>query len=433
VSNIGRVPPSLLLLVIDCLRADTVARPRREWPEISRLIGGAASFEAAYTTCPTTSPAFTSMLTGRYPAAHGVRALRGAALPESVPSVADELAKGGYRTWCSVTGPLLDSVGLFRGFEEADYRDIPRRSVHSGWGDEALAKVRELAAGDRPFFALVHVWDVHTPRKYPRSFDRWRYGRNAYERSLAGIDAWVGRMREAAGDALVVFTGDHGENLFLEPPGLRWQGLARRITPRLPIQKWSLKLLERGVQSDSKRLLKLAPRYFWNHNQTLLEPLVRVPLAVAGPDVAVGVRRGVVSHVDLAPMLLDLAGLPEPVPGWQGTSLAQSLRSGGDPPPHPVVMEVGVTPGVPTVPQHAIRDGAWKLITSLADERVADALYDLDADPRERHNLARERPDLVQQLRARLEELATESVEAVPMAEEDEAILAARLEELGYL
>jgi len=133
VPNIVRVQPSFLLIVIDCLRADTVARPRREWPEIGRLIGDGASFATAYTTCPTTSPAFTSMLTGRYPAAHGVRALRGAALPDSVPSVAEELAKGGYRTWCSVTGPLLDSVGLFRGFEEADYRDIPRRSVNSGF------------------------------------------------------------------------------------------------------------------------------------------------------------------------------------------------------------------------------------------------------------------------------------------------------------
>jgi arylsulfatase A-like enzyme len=427
------VKPGFLLIVVDCLRADTVARPRAEWPEISRLIGGARSFATAYTTCPTTSPAFTSMLTGRYPAAHGVRALRGAALPDSVPSVAEELARGGYRTWCSVTGPLLDSVGLFRGFEEADYRDIPRRSVHSAWGDEALAKVRELAAGDRPFFALVHVWDVHTPRKYPRSFDHRRFGRNAYERSLAGIDAWVGRMREAAGDALVVLTGDHGENLVLEPPGLRWQGLARRITPRLPIQKWSLSMLERGVRSDSKRLLKLAPRYFWNHNQTLLEPLVRVPLAFAGPGVAAGARRGAVSHVDLAPTLLDLAGLPEPIPGWQGTSLAASIRDGSEPPAHAVAVEVGVTPGVPTVAQHAIRDGRWKLITSLSDERVADALYDLESDPRERHNLARERPEQVQQLRARLEELATDSVEGAPMAEEDEAILAARLEELGYL
>jgi len=419
------VKPSFLVIVVDCLRADA-----RLGAEASRLVAESASFGAAYTTCPTTSPAFTSMLTGRYPAAHGVRALRGAALPEGVPSVAEELAKGGYRTWCSVTGPLLDSIGLFRGFQEADYRDVPRRSVHSEWGEQAVAKVREL---ERPFFGLVHVWDVHTPRKYPRSFDRRRYGRNAYERSLAGIDAWLGLMREAAGDAVVVLTGDHGENLFLEPPSLRWQGLARRVTPRLPIQKWSLALLERGVRSESKRLLKLAPRYFWNHNQTLLEPLVRVPLTFSGPDVPAGVRGGVVSHVDLAPTLLDLAGLPEPVPGWQGSSLVVSVRTAGDPPPHPVAMEVGVTPGVPTVPQQALRDGRWKLITSLEDERVADALYDLEADPCERRNLARARPELVQELRGKLEGLAAESVEAAPIAEEDEAILSARLEELGYL
>jgi arylsulfatase A-like enzyme len=419
------VPASFLVIVVDCLRADA-----RLGPDARRLVAESASFAAAYTTCPTTSPAFTSMLTGRYPAAHGVRALRGAALPEDVPSVAEELARGGYRTWCSVTGPLLDSIGLFRGFQEADYRDVPRRSVHSEWGEQAVAKVREL---ERPFFGLVHVWDAHTPRKYPRSFDRRRYGRNAYERSLAGIDAWLGRMREAAGDAIVVLTGDHGENLLLEPPSLRWQGLARRITPRLPIQKWSLALLERGVRSESKRLLKLAPRYFWNHNQTLLESLVRVPLAFSGPDVPVGVRGGVVSHADLAPTLLELAGLREPVLGWQGVSLAESVRSGGEPPPHPVAMEVGVTPGVPTVPQHALRDGRWKLITSLEDSRVADALYDLDADRRERRNLAKARPDLVADLRAKLEVLAAESVEAAPIAEEDEAILSARLEELGYL
>jgi arylsulfatase A-like enzyme len=425
------VKPSFLLLVVDCLRADTVARPDQAWPVISRLIAESASFATTYTTCPTTSPAFTSLLTGRYPAAHGVRALRGSALPDDVPSVAEELERAGYRTWCSVTGPLLDSIGIFRGFRVADYRDVPRRSVHSPWGEDAVATVRELATGEQPFFALVHVWDVHTPRSYPRSFDRRRFGKNAYERSLAAIDSWVGRLREAGGDAIVILTGDHGENLVLEPPGLRWQGLARRITRRLPIQKLSLKMLERGVSSDSKRMLRLAPRYFWNHNQTLLESLVRVPLAFAGPGVEVGVRREPVSHVDLAPTLLELAGLPSPE--WQGTSIAASVRTAAEPAAHPVAMEIGITPGVPTVPQHAIRDGRWKLITSLTDPRVADALYDLEADPGERRNLAGAQPDVVARLRETLERLATESVEAAPMDDEDEAILTARLEELGYL
>ena len=53
--------PSFLLLVVDCLRADTVAQPHDAWPETSRLVADAARFRSAYTTCPTTSPAFTSM------------------------------------------------------------------------------------------------------------------------------------------------------------------------------------------------------------------------------------------------------------------------------------------------------------------------------------------------------------------------------------
>ena len=85
------------------------------------------------------------------------------------------------------------------------------------------------------------------------------------------------------------------------------------------------------------------------------------------------------------------------------------------------------------MPQHAIRDGRWKLITSLEDTRVVDALYDLEDDPSERHNLAATRPEVVAQLRAQLEQLAAQSVEAAPMSDDDEAILAERLEELGYL
>jgi arylsulfatase A-like enzyme len=432
---VSRVP-GFLIVVVDCLRADLLAPPRDAWPAASAFAANGAHFSDAYTTCPTTTPAFTALFTGRPPTSHGVRALRGARLSEDVPTLAEELGRAGWRTWASLTGPLLENTGLTRGFGETEYRDVPDRPVHGAWGARLLERVRENAEGSQPWLGVVHLWDLHTPRKYPRSFEHRRFGKTAYERSLAGIDPWLARLFETAGEeTTVILTGDHGENVTLEPRSLRQQELARRIRDRLPVEAWAARTVARGARSDSKRLLRLAPRYFWNHNQTLFEGDVRVPIVFAGPGIAPGPRSTPVSHIDLAPTLLDLAGVPQPPSGFHGTSLAAALRDGNEPAAHPVVMETpsGAPSGVQTVSQAAIRDGSWKLITSLEDDTVADALYDLAVDPRERHNLARERPADVERLKARLRELVSDRAQADAMSAEDDAILAERLEELGYL
>ncbi len=428
--------PGFLIVVVDCLRADLLERPQAAWPAASALAERGVRFANAYTTCPTTTPAFTAMFTSRPPTSHGVRALRGAKLADAVPTFPEELARAGYATWASVTGPLLDNVGLLRGFGEIEYRDVPDRSVHSAWGERLLDRVRDAAAAEAPWLGVVHLWDVHTPRTYPPAFDSRRYGRTAYERSFAGIDPWLGRLVDVAGaDTTILLTGDHGENTTLEPHSLRQQQVARRIRDRLPVEAWATRLVARGARSESKRLLRVAPRYFWNHNQTLFERDVRVPLVVAGPGIESGVRTTPVSHLDLAPTLLDLAELPAPPAGWAGVSLAPALRDTAEPPAHPIVMEVptGAPSGVQTVSQAAIRDGSWKLVTTLEDARVADALYDLADDPNERRNRAADHPDVVERLKARLRELTTERTDADAMSEEDDAILAARLDELGYL
>ncbi|HEY3764323.1 MAG TPA: sulfatase [Gaiellales bacterium] len=426
--------PNLLLIVVDCLRADMLARGHRAWPRISQITAGGARYTACYSTCPTTTPAVTAILTGRYPSAHGVRGLRGTQLSEAIPTIPEQLAHGGFETWCSATGPLLDTVGTFRGFAEADYRDVPSRSVHSPWGAQAIAKIADLAAGERPFFALVHLWDAHAPRTYAPRFEHRRYGRNAYERSIAGMDDWIADAAAAAGpDTIVVLTGDHGENVVFEPHNRREQEAWRRINRRLPIPRWSQATVDHGVRSESKRALRWAPRYFWNHGQTLLESLVRVPLVVSGPGVAAGSRQTPVSHIDLAPTLADLAGAPEPAAGWQGRSLGDSLRTGAEPPARPVAMEIAVAPSIPAIRQQAVRDGRHKLITSFDDPRVTDALYDLEADPGERRNLARTEPALAERLRETLREIAAERAESVQMGADEDEEIAERLRELGYM
>jgi arylsulfatase A-like enzyme len=195
---------------------------------------------------------------------------------------------------------------------------------------------------------------------------------------------------------------------------------------------WAQWALNRGARSDSKRLLHLAPRHLWGHGQTLFEPLVRVPLVLRGPGALNGARQTPVSHVDLAPTLLDLAGV-DPGAGWQGQSLADSIRRGSEPAARPVAMEIAGEPKMPPVRQRAIRDGRHKLITSFDDPRWADALYDLEADPGERRNLARRMPDVAHRLRAALRTLLAEEAETVAIAGDEDEEIADRLRELGYL
>ena len=424
---------NILWVIVDCLRADKLAEPRAEWPVASRLVEEGTAFTACYSTCPTTTPAFTSMFTGRYPTSHGVRGLRGTRLAESMPTVAERLSAAGYATWCSVTGPLLQTVGTFRGFEDIEYREAGDRSVHSEFGTRALARVGQLEKAERPYLAVLHIWDVHMPRRYPPAFDRRRHGRDAYERAIAGLDPWLGTLLSVVGDStLVVFTGDHGENTRLEPHTLRTQELHRRAVRRLPVIPWAQWTLTRGARSDSKRLLQLAPRHLWGHGQTLFEPLVRVPLVVRGAGAVPGARRTPVSHIDLAPTMLELAGV-DPGAGWQGRSLAEAIRTGGEPTARPIAMEIAGEPKMPPVRQRAIRDGRHKLITSFDDPRWVEALYDLEADPDERRNLARRMPDVAGRLRATLRDLVAEEAETVAIAGDEDDEIADRLRELGYL
>ena len=157
-----------------------------------------------------------------------------------------------------------------------------------------------------------------------------------------------------------------------------------------------------------------------------------MPLVVRGAGAVPGARRTPVSHIDLAPTMLELAGV-DPGPGWQGRSLAEAIRTGGEPTARPIAMEIAGEPKMPPVRQRAIRDGRHKLISSFDDPRWVEALYDLEADPDERRNLARRMPDVAGRLRATLRDLVAEEAETVAIAGDEDDEIADRLRELGYL
>lgn len=131
---------------------------------------------------------------------------------------------------------------------------------------------------------------------------------------------------------------------------------------------------------------------------TLYEGGIRVPWIVRWPGhVPAGTECShPVGFQDVLPTLAEAARLPVP-DGLDGTSLLPVLEDPATPLPlRPLYFESGK--------KQAVRRGRWKLHRSLAAKQPKLELYDLVDDPEESRDLHVERPDLVEELQAVLED-----------------------------
>jgi arylsulfatase A-like enzyme len=354
------------------------------------------------------------MLTGCYPPKHTVRGLKGYQLPSSVATAAEVFSAGGYKTCAEVTGPLLPATRILRGFDEARHRQAYKVPFF-GWRDEVIERIRSLPS---PWFMLLHIWEVHRPYRSPPDFSK-RKDRAGYEAAVAATDEWLAPVFEAVGqDAVVVITGDHGEDYPDSPLEFQLVRGARRARKALKLGKWFTYL-------DNKlAALEIG------HGFALYEHLVRVPLVIAVPGSPSVVVEDQVRHVDLLPTLADLCGLPAP-PGVDGRSL-RPLLEGGTLPDEPAYMEaVGVKLGGQRIV--GARTVDWKL---LRFPNGKSALYRLDGGrpPDEKRNLYSRFPEVAGSLEGFIARVSASEVEATSgMTSDEEAVVEQHLRDLGYL
>lgn len=452
--------PDVLLLVIDTLRADRLGcygYPRPTSPVIDGIAARGAVFTRASAQCPWTVPSMSSLVTGRYPTAHQERPSLGAV------TLAEHFRASGYATLGVVANSLLDpGAGFERGFDVY----VPREDENGNrknpgdfrtmldWVDRPLREA--LAPGPegerKPLFLYMHPSDPHAPyegrQEYlshlpvdtvppvlPEGWQRERLAelgpeppdddpewsealfaiqrqRNAYDHDVRATDealgVLLGRLKAlGVGDDLVVaIVSDHGEGLW-----------------------------EHVLNVPEEKLKDMPPRmfFFQSHGYDLTEQALRTPFVLAGPGVPAGVEIDApVDNVDLYPTLLSLCGLERPGE-LHGLDLVPLLRGKVDPDEWRDETYAFVIHSV------CIRDEErnLKLVlpTPFGAERGLDRprLYDLDADPLERHDLFAERPaearDLTDRLLAYLERYEGQD-ERLTGAEAEE--MRRRMGELGY-
>jgi arylsulfatase A-like enzyme/Flp pilus assembly protein TadD len=340
-------------VTIDTMRADHVGAygyRAAHTPTLDRLARDGVRFDRAYAPAPITLTSHASLLTGRYPSAHGARD-NGTAMNADVPTLATWLRGRGFRTAAFVAAfPLDKRFGLSRGFDV--YSDRMPRGPDGRLANERPARMvvddaitwlrdsRERTGEAGRIFLWVHLFEPHAPYGDPAHDPRPAIAR--YDDEISIADREVGRLLSSlgpdAGRTLVVVASDHGEAF--------------------------------GEHGET------------GHSLFVYDTTLRVALLVAGPRVPLHrVVDDPVCLIDVAPTVLDLLGEPglapdgvDLVPTMAGAFLpARALYAESFAP----LIDFGWSP------LRSVREGRWKAIAAPRPE-----LYDIRADASEAHDLA---------------------------------------------
>jgi len=322
--------PNVLLIIWDTVRAANLSLygyGRKTTPELQSLAASSMTFDWAISPAPWTLPSHCSMFTGLHPGEHSCR--WDDPLGRNSATVAEVFTRNGYRTGAFVANHFYASheTGLDRGFEVYEDFAVTLQQVLLSSSLAQMAIVRDALGDDnttdrtgalrrfelrgspkplvhrkvaatvtddflswqeqqtgRPWFAFLNYFDAHDPYDPPPPW-KTRFSAEpdrmaSYDGGIAYMDAELGRLVQALTErgvldrTIVVVTSDHGE-MFGEHGGIV------------------------------------------SHGNALYFELTRVPLVMRYPPaLPAGIR--VARQVplrDLARTLVDLAGLPDTMPG----------------------------------------------------------------------------------------------------------------------
>ena len=391
----GPQRPDVVVIVVDSLRADHLSHQGYEFPTAANLDffrADAALFTQHYAPSASSAPSVATLFTGLMPTRH--RLGYEERLAPGVATLAARLQDAGYATLAlSHHARVSSATGLDRGFERFEgarggLHDYPDAS-------EAVAFVRELLAHDlpRPFFLYLHLMNTHGPYRVPPDRSSELLGRPP-----------GGALRY--GDRLMrgVLRGDPGAREQIGTPQVRSLTEQYDVAARYTLDRVAeiLRLLEHAEIYRNALIVvtgdhgdELFEHGGFAHGATLHREVLQVPLYLKRPGVADGRSYDEpVGLVDVAPTVLELLGLP-PLAG-DGRSLAPWLQGSAQPDAERVLLHE--LPGDPNRTR-AILAGRYKLIAGAGRRQ----LYDRVLDPREAEDIAAEGGELVAELSARLD------------------------------
>jgi arylsulfatase A-like enzyme len=375
--------------------------------------------------CPTCSPTRASLLTGRFASRFGILGPIGGkstqALPMNIPNIANVLKQNGYATALTgkwhlgltlETGPnhygfdytygyLHGQIDQYKHVYKLNDRTWHRNGTfvdETGHAtdlitNEAIKYLTEIRDKSKPFFLEVAFSVPHYPlqeeEKWVQPYKETikNDSRRMFAASVAHMDYSVNRILETLkkekveGNTLVIFLSDNGaeENWY---PGL---------------DEYCGKLGPNDVLGDNR------PLRDWK--TSLYEGGIRVPAIVSWPGKLTSKKVDeVVSVTDILPTIAFLTGAKILSDAkLDGKNIWSAIAKDGTTGEREIYGR--------TKKQLALRFGNWKLVhNGKTPEKGTDELYNLKNDPYEKNDLAKDYPDIIKDLLARMRKQAHSDV-----------------------
>lgn len=400
---------NVVLITPDQMRADHLScygYNRNTSPWMDKLAQQGTLLTRYYAVGSWTTPTFFSMLSSLAPSSHGATLFGSTPYNPTNPLLSESFERAGYKTaaFCNnanATNPLQfgSDKSTIRGFQELYLGEskLPKNITEHFEFKAYQTNEKVLQWLDQNHNDLFFLWvlyiEPHSPNNTPPDHDIFKTEaypgeiNNGYgpERGSGHLYRLANRGDEKARERLVNLYD--GKIHFVD----YYVGEVLKKLEELGLDENTMVLLT----SDHGELLYEHMDCLTFDHRSLYDSNIHVPFILRGPSVPKGKRiDALANELDLAPTLLDIAGIP-PMESAQGKSLLPAINGEISAVNEHVFSEQDVIE-----PLRSVRDERYKLIHNLRDGKCM--LYDSLNDLREQSDIAEEQPEICQELFGRL-------------------------------
>lgn len=430
---------NVVFLMTDHQRADTIGMiqcGREITPNLNRLAESSTNFTRAYTTCPLCVPARTALATGIYPTCNQVvyNDWKGNTATDN-ETIHTLLKREGYRVgYIGVdhikVKPGIRERNLDCFINQEDYKQwIEEQGITSERTEEDKSLVLEEV--DEEY--INRQYSNHHISKWPHEFERFK---DSYftQNGIKFLE-----YCKYKGDAFALFLylwAPHPPLNVPEPyasmynpeqinlpsninlpaqdePTLRRKGVPAQLADNTSIEEWKkvwaahLGLMSMVDDLIGKVLDKLTEIgefdntiiiFTGDHGESLgqhkmyqkmemYEEMINIPLIMKVPGGKIKTMKTPVSHLDVVPTLCELTKIKEQNNKWDGQSLVRNIFTGEEDEDRTVYSAYSGNPSYGTI-RRAVITKSFKYVYDSAYEHE---LYDLEKDPLETKNLAKDK------------------------------------------